>query len=366
MYGALGGTGAKVSMGRGPGAVILGLLGIMLLVGCSANSGDPYTALTPGPTPQSHPGSYVWVCGVPDLIIGSADGGASWQVRSRRVNGDIMAGDLWAIAFGDVDHGWAVRRGIGHRQASLLATADAGQTWSEQFIGTKNGRLLAVAATDARHVWAVGYQYVKGSDYPNPPGKGLVLASTDGGGTWQRQRVPAGVSLFRVAFADTRHGWMLNGWGNNVLQTTDGGAHWRVSYTAPQGVSLRDVVPLGTKGCCVVGYGEHPQSGFVVRTSDGGRHWNASASVSPQGLLAVSFPDASRGWAVGYGGTVIATTDGGATWQARNAGGDYQLEQVSFSDLRHGWALIGHWGYSPPATEARRGRWCGRRTPGIS
>lgn len=154
--------------------------------------------------------------------------------------------------------------------------------------------------------------------------------------------MPAGVSLFRVAFADVRHGWILDGWGNRVLATTDGGLHWRVSYKAPPGVYLRDIAPLGAKGCLAVGYGEHPQNGFVVRTTDGARHWSSITSVSPEGLLSVSFPDSRHGWAVGYDGTVITTTDGGATWQAQNSGGDYQLEQVSFSDPRHGWALIGH------------------------
>jgi photosystem II stability/assembly factor-like uncharacterized protein len=92
----------------------------------------------------------------------------------------------------------------------------------------------------------------------------------------------------------------------------------------------------------VVGYGDHPQSGFVARTADGGTHWDSRTSVTPKGLLAVSFPDAHHGWAVGYDGTIVATRDGGVTWEAQNAGGGYQLKQVSFSDIRHGWALIGH------------------------
>lgn len=345
MCGALDGTGAKVSERRGVGVIVLVVLVAVGLVGCSVDVGDSDGGLVSGPTPPARAGAYVWVCGAPDLIVGSADGGATWQQCSRRPDGDIMAGDLWAIAFGDADHGWAVRRGVFHEKASVLATTDAGRTWSEQSPGTRNARLLAVAATDARHVWAVGEQRIKGL---SDQGKGLVLASADGGATWTRQRLPAGLVPFRAAFADARHGWLIAGGASHfdfdyhVLATTDGGRHWRLSYSAPSGIALFGVAAAGPRRCWVVGYGEHPQTGFAARTTDGGRHWTPQASVAPKGLLAVSFPDARSGWAVGYDGTVIATTDGGATWIAQDAGGGYQLKQVSFSDREHGWALIGH------------------------
>ena len=343
MPNALDGTGAKVSERRGVGVIVLVVLVAVGLVGCSVDLGDSDGGLVSGPTPPARAGAYVWVCGAPDLIMGSADGGATWQQCSRRPDGDIMAGDLWAIAFGDVDSGWAVRRGVTRPQATLLATTDAGRTWSEQSPGTRNARLLAVAATDARHVWAVGEQRIKGL---GGQGKGLVLASADGGATWTRQRLPAGLVPFRAAFADARHGWLIAGGASHfdyhVLATTDGGRHWRLSYSAPNGIALFGVAAAGPRRCWVVGYGEHPQTGFAARTTDGGRHWTPQASVAPKGLLAVSFPDARSGWAVGDDGTVIATTDGGATWIAQDAGGGYQLTQVSFSDREHGWALIGH------------------------
>jgi photosystem II stability/assembly factor-like uncharacterized protein len=283
----------------------------------------------------------VWVCGAPDLVVGSVDGGATWQVRSRRVDGDIMTGDLWAIAFGDVDHGWAVRRGVVSPKATLLATADAGATWVWQRAQTKGGRLLAVAATDSTHVWAVGYQHPQGNGGQN---RGLVLASADGGATWKRQQLPVGLSPHRVVFADVRRGWLLagevDGSRHHILVTSDGGAHWRVSYSTESSLSGLDV--LGDEACCVVGSGTQLESGVVIRTTDGGRHWQTQTHVSAYGLLGVSFPDARHGWAVGPGGTVIATSDGGASWAVQDPGGEFDLKQVSFSDPQHGWALIGH------------------------
>jgi photosystem II stability/assembly factor-like uncharacterized protein len=315
-----------------------------VLAGCGGSSGGgPSAWITSGPSPQARLGAYIWVAGAPDVVLRSSDGGARWTVIQRRPDGDIMTGDLWAVAFGDAGHGWAVRRGIRSPVATVAATADVGRTWQWQYPGPKKARLLAVAAVGARHAWAVGDQRLTGYSMQ---GKGLVLATTDGGATWTRQRLPAGLVPFRVAFSDARHGWLIADGASlvdyHVLATSDGGRHWRVSYSAPSGINLRDVATAGPNRCWAVGYREQPQSGFVARTGDGGRHWSAQSSVSRGMLDAASFPDAEHGWAVGPEGTVIVTSDGGATWSAQNAGGDYGLVQVSFSDPRHGWALIGH------------------------
>jgi photosystem II stability/assembly factor-like uncharacterized protein len=318
--------------------VILALLTAVAVVGCSVDLGD----LQAGPGPPARPGAYVWVCGAPDTIVGSADGGATWEVLNRRPDGDIIAGDLWAVAFGDVDHGWAVRRGVTSPEATVLATADAGKSWSWQKPGTKGGRLLAVAAVDAKYVCAAGYQRLGGSPDRD---EGLVLASADGGATWKRQRLPAGLTPYRVAFGDSRHGWLLasrsdHSGGYRILSTSDGGAHWRVSCS-PQ-VVLSGLAAVGSDACWAVGSDPHGRSGVAVSTTDGGRHWRSQAGISTEQLLGVSFADATHGWAVGPAGTVVATDDGGQAWSAQDPDGGYDLRQVSFSDPLHGWALIGH------------------------
>jgi hypothetical protein len=63
-----------------------------------------------------------------------------------------------------------------------------------------------------------------------------------------------------------------------------------------------------------------PAGAFAfISTGDGGWFWQ---NPLPQGnaLGAVTFPDATHGWAVGDYGTILATTDGGATWSARSSG----------------------------------------------
>jgi photosystem II stability/assembly factor-like uncharacterized protein len=321
---------------------MLTLLGAASLSACASDGEVVGTALTPGPPPPARPGANVWVCGSPDLVIGSADGGHTWRVRHRDASIELLEGLLWSIAFGERSHGWAVARGTSRSPARVLATTDGGRSWTSQYPGVEGGWLVSVAATDARHVWAVGHQ--GSADL----GKGLILASSDGGRTWRRQRLPTGLVPTAVAFADARHGWAVAVEDAadasppvrySVLSTSDGGAHWRISYSAAAGDVLNGLAAVGADHCWAVGYAEQQRTGLVVHTTDGGLHWNAQRPVPRQSLKGVSFPNAQDGWAVGGGGTVLVTHDGGATWAPQSSGVRVPLRQVSFSDPQHGWAL---------------------------
>jgi hypothetical protein len=103
----------------------------------------------------------------------------------------------------------------------------------------------------------------------------MILATEDGGATWTRQQVPAGVTatLRAVAFPAAGRGFAVGDEGM-ILATEDGGATW-----------TRQQAPSGVRGA----------------------------------LRAVAFPAAGRGFAVGDGGTILATGDDGATWTLRAA-----------------------------------------------
>ena len=189
------------------------MLVAITLAGCNVDLGDHSGGLVSGPTPRACAGAHVWVCGASDLIVAGVDGGTTWEERNRRTDGDIIAGDLWAIVFGNADHGWAVRRGVAHEQASLLASTDGGRHWTPKASVTSKG-LLAVSFPDARHGWAVGYG-------------GTVVATTDGGTTWQARNAGGDHQLRRVSFSDAEHGWALIG-HEALLTAGDGGRTWSV------------------------------------------------------------------------------------------------------------------------------------------
>ena len=81
--------------------------------------------------------------------------------------------------------------------------------------------------------------------------------------------------------------------------------------------------------------------GTILATADAGRHWApqyACALSSPclassrdlvtRRLLAVDFVDALHGWAAGDAGTILATTDGGRTWTSQLACAETSIEVV--------------------------------------
>lgn len=139
---------------------------------------------------------------------------------------------------------------------------------------------------------------------------------------WTAQ--PSGVSddLDAVSFADTLHGHAV-GHNGVILATSDGGRTWTRQLAC------------AASAPCTPGSGDHITATF----------------------FAVSFVDASHGWAVGTGGTIEVTVDGGATWVRELACAQTEaatvrqyctpasadlvtkdLHSVSFVDATHGWA----------------------------
>ncbi|RDK10112.1 WD40/YVTN/BNR-like repeat-containing protein [Cupriavidus lacunae] len=77
--------------------------------------------------------------------------------------------------------------------------------------------------------------------------------------------------------------------------------------------------------------------GVVLTSDDNGAHWKQAKVPVSTDLLAVNFPTATQGWAVGHAGVVLHTHDGGLTWER-------QLDGRTLPDL-----LIKH---SKPAADA--------------
>ena len=318
------------------------LMACIVLAGCGRSASVPSERLTPGPPLPSRPGASVWGVGMPDLVLASEDGGATWTVRHRGTLTNQSTPILWNVSFGDAEHGWAAARSTAVQEATLLVTTDGGTTWKTQRTGA-SGKLLDVVASDAKHVWALG------TSGPTQQPSSLLLATSDGGKTWHQQHVPVRVELSDIAFSDASHGWAVGSNHNRtvsfILSTTDGGQHWRLRHAA-KGAILYRLASSDADHCWLVGsgvWGVQPP-GIIVATSDGGTHWTTQLSSDRDNFQDIAFVDARNGWAVGSRGTIVATENGGRTWRAQHAGGNYGLMGVAFSDSMHGWALIGHLG----------------------
>ncbi len=224
-----------------------------------------------------------------------------------------IGSNLNGVKFTDSSHGWAVGYG-----GVILATTNGGGTWTPQTSGTTND-LYGVSFADQNHGWAVGYN-------------GTILATSNGGSTWTTQTSGTTNPLLAASFADSSHGWAVGGSGT-ILVTSNGGSTWSPQTSGTTSNLFAIDFLSASDGWAVGG------SGTILATANGGSTWSPQTSGTTNDLLGVSFTDSSHGWAVGVSGTILATTNGGGTWTRQTSGTTNTLFGVSFADSSHGWAV---------------------------
>ena len=154
---------------------------------------------------------------------------------------------LNAVFFADASHGWAAGN-----DGIILATADGGKTWNKQTSGTTKF-LNCIHFGDLSHGWSVGFN-------------GTILATADSGKTWNRQTSGTTEDIRSTHFSDLSHGWAV---GSN---------------------------------------------GTILATANGGKTWNKQTSGTTEFLTSTHFSDTSHGWAAGASGAFLTTSDGGKSW----------------------------------------------------
>ncbi|MGI9108139.1 MAG: YCF48-related protein [Pyrinomonadaceae bacterium] len=238
---------------------------------------------------------------------------------------------LRAVYFVDEQKGWAVGG-----KGMLLATEDGGRTWAARRRPTEDA-LRDVYFIDANTGWLVCDRNIYLLRTKEEP-RSYLLKTTDGGATWSRLAVTgaaeADVLLTRVTFADARRGWAFGEMGA-LFATTDGGATWARQNVPTRYLLLGGAFLAGGAGW-LVGAGN-----TILQTSDGGAQWSMSpAPISATTRFnAVSFIDGRRGWAVGERGIVLATTDGGRSWQPQESNVRVDLRDVKFLNAAEGWSV---------------------------
>ena len=92
------------------------------------------------------------------------------------------------------------------------------------------------------------------------------------------------------------------------------------------------------RGSRVVAVGDR---GYIVLSDDNGKTWRRAKSPPAPMLTAVTFVDASTGWAVGHDSVILATNDGGENWTQQFSAPAEQrpLLDVLFVDKSQGFAI---------------------------
>jgi photosystem II stability/assembly factor-like uncharacterized protein len=198
----------------------------------------------------------------------------------------------------------------------LLASSDQGKTFRQVALAT-DVRLRAMAFLDASRGFIGG-------------DNGTLLATTDGGKTWNKVTVPSPSSFYDIFFLGEL-GW-VTGADRTVLHSADGGKTW-AAQDAGKTQTLESIFFTSPQHGVAVGW-----NGMILRTTDGGKTWTEIKAESAQwSLTQVYFKDANNGWAVGMFGEILRTRDGGATWSQQESPVTNTFGAITFDTKGRGW-----------------------------
>ena len=191
----------------------------------------------------------------------------------------------------------------------VLLSDDDGKSFRQAKSVPVRSTLTEVFFADEKSGWAVGHW-------------GVILATADGGESWQLQRSDSAVDqpLLSVYFRDKNRGWAVGLW-SLLLDTRDGGKTWNTSKLPPPpggGKTDRNLLHIfsGKSGTIFIA----AEQGTVIRSADDGASWNYSATAYKgsfwtgialrQGTLLVG----------GLRGKIYRSTDDGKSWHEVDSG----------------------------------------------
>jgi photosystem II stability/assembly factor-like uncharacterized protein len=235
---------------------------------------------------------------------------------------------LHAVFFIDQSRGWAV----GSR-GTLLATKDGGKSWQAkaQPTGDVIRDIHFYDESNGLLVCERNIYELKSNEEP----RSYLMKTVDGGETWKRVVMRGADALItRAIFSGDGRGWAF-GEGGSIFITRDSGANW-IKLQTPTRYLLLGGTFIDERNGWLVGAGS-----TLLQTSDGGETWHHGRlqQVAKIRFTSTSFVNARLGWAVGSGGAIYRTANGGISWQAQSSGMNSDLFDVKFLDASEGWAV---------------------------
>ena len=242
-----------------------------------------------------HAGARLVAVGSRGLIISSDDQGKTWTQAKVPVQSDLLA-----VQFPTENEGWAV----GH-DGVVLHSADGGKSWSKQLDGRMAGDTFKAFYTNmgpdgATALHALEANYKAGAALPwldvwfEDPltgyavgSYGQIMATTDGGKTWQPW-------LHRIDNPQSLNLNAIRRIGNDLLIVGERGQIYQLDrargyFTKTDTGYIGSFFGIASIGNTYIAYGLR---GTIYRSGDAGKHWEALPLLSEQTIAAgITRPD---------------------------------------------------------------------------
>jgi photosystem II stability/assembly factor-like uncharacterized protein len=261
-------------------------------------------------------GNNIWVVGAQGLLSRSYNDGGNFEEKDLGVDvglNDIFIrkNDIWIV--GDT--------------GTIIHSTDGGRSFMKRVYDSSR-RAYGQSKTQYLDFYSVEFEDEKRGFIVGD--EGLILATTDGGFSWEEQKSGVNVQLFHLSIRG-KEGWVV-GTGGTIIHTSDAGKNW---YPQRSGTDsdLNRVFLITEKIGLVTG-----DKGTLLRTDNAGATWQKMDVGVSEPLFGMSFIDKKTGWVVGYQGRVIRTYDGGLHWVDQDSATSTDLFSVSFRENR-GYAI---------------------------
>lgn len=273
-----------------------------------------------------------------------ADSSNGWISGDDGIFHTTNGGDDWILQRSGMSSNLA---GINARECwatgiadTLLHTTNGGNEWSVVLLETTLDSIVTlgrICFVDSLHGWVVAG---RGTPYPRT----WILRTDDQGATWSAALVHLGYDLL-CSFADTLTGWVSGRGTGAVFRTLDGGFTWQEISSVY--MAATDIQFLTR----VIGWicSDSPVIATEVRGStDGGISWTRGYHRFECSDLTtyVNFADTLRGWVVQFncftGLEIVHTSDAGTTWISQFTyfpSFYWRPTRIYFADSSHGWVI---------------------------
>jgi photosystem II stability/assembly factor-like uncharacterized protein len=257
------------------------------------------------------------------LVLGTTDGGATWTEQSAPTNQALYRSGLPLLAPFDAITCPSTTVCFAMGSGSYMVTRDAGRTWTDDE-GLVNGRAVrqgggygpfgdSITCPSTTMCVTNGTVETK-SDGP----RSEISLTTDSGATWVTERIPKSIGVSDVSCLSTSRCFALGGGGATratefgaILASSNGGKSWDTSRYSPGPQGPGTIACTTRKTCMIIEQG----SNGVVETTDAGRVWSTrSWSAGIFGFNDVACPSTTSCYAA-TGNGILATRDSGSSWQ---------------------------------------------------